>query len=227
MVFILLIVPILFATAIVYDQSATLPARFKRISRHSSTRMCPYLDGCSSAPRHHLPNSIGRPKHEQSALMIPQHSTHLHRNPQSLSVLLPERSLMPNLPTISATIWEQLTVVYNASTLASYTSTRFYKHITVLLANREQWLSPAVHVLIFTCGALKLTFQIMAAERPISVRTLQHFVQDFARMMIHVTKSVVIASFRAVALIALMTLVITLRVMESASREDLVTGPLL
>ena len=79
--------------------------------------------------------------------------------------------------------------------------------------------------MIFSCGAIKLTLEIIAVERPISPQMLQDFVIDFARMMIHVTKRVVIASLTGVALTALGVFIITLRIMENHSREDLLTTP--
>lgn len=65
----------------------------------------------------------------------------------------------------------------------------------------------------------------MAAERPVSPQMLQDFVIDFARMMIHVTTRVIVASLTGAALTALGVIIITLRIMENHSREDLLTRP--
>ena len=79
--------------------------------------------------------------------------------------------------------------------------------------------------MIFSCGAIKLTLEIMAAERPVSPQMLQDFVVDFAKMMIEVTKRVMIASLTAIALTALGIIAIVLRIMVLHSREDLLTRP--
>ena len=79
--------------------------------------------------------------------------------------------------------------------------------------------------MVFSCGAIKLTLEIMASERPVSPQMIQDFVVDFARMMVHVTNRVIIASLTGVALTALAIFIITLRIMENHSQQDLVTRP--
>ena len=225
LVLILPIVLILLAKCIAADQVETLRAHAKCISpesRQSSYRISPDLGGLSSTQCCNPPGKTDCSKYEKSALMLSQHFPRSNDGLQYQSPTPAKRGIISNL----AISISDLVVVSNTSALTSFIYTQFYRNMTLLWTNREQWIGPAVRIIIFSCGAIKLTLEIMAAERPVSWQMLQDFVNDFARMMIHVTKHVVIASLTGVALTALGIFFITLQIMENQSREDLLTRPL-
>lgn len=219
-------VPKFFATAVAAEQSDTFPAESKRISRQFSTSLLPYAEGRQIAQQRKLPSKIHCFEHDENYFMLHQHSTNIRRGLQYQSRALTERSLSPSFPTISGLIWDQVGVISNVSAVTSYIYDHFYQTMTVVWANREHWVGPAVHALIVTCGAIKLTFQIVATERPVSMHILRDLVQDFARTMLHVIKSVVLASYRLVAISAFAILFVTLQIMQNSSPKDLITPPL-
>ena len=222
----IVLVPTLFATAIAAEQPDTFLAQPKRISRQSSTRVCPYATGRPTASQRKLPAKTDCSKHDESALMLHQKSTRVVHGLRNRSQSLAERSMPPSFPTINDLIWNQMSVINNVSAMTSYIYAQFYRDMTVVWAKREQWVGPAVHVLIFTCGAIKLRFEIMATERPLPMHIMRDLVLDFARTMIHVTKSVVLASYRLIAVTAFAILFVTLQIMQNYSPKDLITPPL-
>lgn len=222
----IVLVPTFFATAIAAEQPDTFLAQPTRISRQSSTRVCPYAAGRPTAQQRKLLGKTDCLKHDESALMLHQHATNAVHGLQYRSQSLAERSLSPSFPTINDLIWNQMGVINNVSAMTSYIYAQFYREMTVVWANRGQWLGPAAHVLIFTCGAIKLRFEIMATERPLSMQIMRDLVQDFARIMLHVTKSVVLASYRLIFVTAFAILFVTLQIMQSYSPENLITPPL-
>ena len=207
--------PILFMPVIADDQLAPLLACIKRTTGQ--------LSKCfSMAQTCELTGDTACREQGQNAEGHPRVYTSFDHDRQSLSLM--ERSHMPEFPALGRLIWEQMNVIFNASSIASFVTTQLYTNIA-LLVNREQWIGPAAHIFILSCGAIKLIFEVLASERPFTWQIALAFVLDFAKMMIHVTRSITLASYRAVALTALVTYLITLKVVENASHRDLLTGP--
>ena len=214
------IVPTHYATIALDDQSATLPDRSRRMSRHTcrSTAITPYECG-SKAP---APHNFVKQK-EYALALSPQHLFN-GKDSRGLSVSLAKRSPMGKLPIISNLVWTQLSIVDKASKAASQIYTQFYSNITVL-ASRQQLVSAGAYTVIFGCGAIKLAFEIRASERPISWHVFQDFILDFAKLMLIITGRVMMASFMAVVVTIMGTFIIALHVVEHGSRANLITGP--
>ena len=131
------ILPILLATTIAADQFETLRTHAKCIARHSSYGMSPYLGGRSAAQCCNPLSRTDCSNHETGALM---HSKDFARSTAGLQYRSPhsaKRGIISNL----AIGISDLAVLSNTSALTSYIYTQFYTNITLLWANREQWVS--------------------------------------------------------------------------------------
>ena len=218
-VFLVCVLPItsvLVTIATADEQLAELPVCSKRNLWDSPPSNRPCFQGFSTTQACDL--------QQDASFRVSQRHTYSNRGLQDQSRLLAQRSLMPSIATIGDLIWEEMSVVFNASAMASSITAQFYINITSL-ASRERWLATAVHVFIISCGVLKLMFEVVAAERPISWHAVQDFILEFARMMNHVTKSVVMASYTAVLLTAIASYRVTFWIVENALHQELVTGP--
>ena len=223
----IVLVPTFFTTTITAKQSDALFAQAKLFSRQSSTWVYHYAKGHPTAQQRKPPSKADCLECDESALMLHEHSTIVVHALHYRSRALAKRSLSPSFPKINDLIWNQMGLINNVSAMTSYIYAQFYKEMTVVWAKREKWVGPAVHVLIFTCGAIKLRFEIMATERHLSMQIMRDLVQDFARTMLHVTKSVVLASYRLIALTAFAILFVTLQIVQNASPKNLITPPLI
>ena len=215
------ILAVLFTTTVADAPSEDISAHFKRNVMHLPTS-CP--EAVSMVPTL-LASATACREHDQNLLGLSRRHIAFDHSSQSLPGTLTERSQIPYVLAVGHLIWEQMNVVFNASSVASYVNTQFYTNITAIFANRDKWIGPAANIFILSCGAIKLIFEIVAAERPVAWQTVHAFLLEFARLMIHITRSLTLVSYRAVALTALATYLITLKVMENASQRDLVTGP--
>ena len=143
LVLMLPIAPILFATAIADDQFETLRAHAKCVSKPSSYGMNPYLGGLSAAQCCDPFSKTDCSEYEENPSMFSQHFT---RSPSSLQYQSPppaKRGIISNL----AIIISDLAVVSNPSALTSYLYTQFYWNMTLVWANREQWVSTSSSII--------------------------------------------------------------------------------
>ena len=131
------ITSILFATTIAADQFETVRAHADCISRHSSHGMSPHLGRLSAAQCCDPLSKTDCSKHRKSALLITQHFTRSTGGLQYQSPSPAKRGILSNL----AISISGLAVVFNTSALTSYMYTQFYRNITLLWLNREQWVS--------------------------------------------------------------------------------------
>ena len=218
LVLILSIAPILFTTIVADEDLETLPARFDRNARRSLSSD----PERSSEVQISNPVDIRRGKDQDHVQTLLRRQRRFDHGSQSISQSLSERV---QIPAVGQLIWDRFHVVLNNSALASYATTKLYLDITKL-PPREQWLGPAVHIFILSCGAIKLTFEIVTAERRVSWQTAWAFVLDFVNMMIHISRSVALASYRVLVITAFVTYFVTLYIVEHPSQQrHLITGP--
>ena len=137
LVLILPIVSILSPTVIIADQFETLRAQPKCISPHPPYEMSPYFGGFSAAQCCNPLSKTVCSKHEKGALAPSQYFTRSPGGLQYQSLPLAKRGIKSNL----AIIIGNLAVVANSSALTSYIYTQFYRNMTLIWANREQWVS--------------------------------------------------------------------------------------
>lgn len=214
------ILAILFTTIVADAPLGTISARFKRNAIQPRTSRPENVSMVQT-----LASTYAYREHDKNAPGLFRRYTPSEHSSQSLSQSLTERSRISDVLVVGHLIWEQMKIALDVSSVASYANTQFYTNVTAKLANRDKWMGTAANVLILSCGAIKLIFAIVAAERPLAWQTVHAFVLEFARMMIHVTRSLTLVSYRVVALTALATYLITLKIVENASQQDLITGP--
>lgn len=133
----IIILPILFATTIAADHFETLRAHATCISRHLSYTMSPYLGGRSAVQCCNPLTKTDCSNLEKGALMLSKHFTRSTSGLQYRSPHPAKRGIISNL----AIGISDLTVVSNTSASTSYIYTQFYRNMTLLWANREQWVS--------------------------------------------------------------------------------------
>ena len=217
---ILPITPTLLTTIVADNQLETLPTRFNRNARKS----------LSSEPEEPsvVPNSkpadIPCGKDQDYVQRLLRRQRKFDHGSQGVDQSPAERVQIPEPLAVGRLIWDQFHVAFNKSGLASYATTKFYVDIAEI-SSPEQWLGAAVHIFILSCGAIKLTFEIVASERPVSWQTAWAFVLDFVKMMTHISRSLALVSYRGIVITAFATYLVTLHIVENALQRHFVTGP--
>ena len=218
---ILPIAPILFTKVIADDPLETLPAR---LDRNAWKLLLSDAEG-PSAVQSSEPAGIPRRKNRDYVRRLLRRQRGVDHGSPGVNQSLTERVQIPGSLLVGQIIWDRFHVVFNNSALASYTTTKFYMDIAKL-PSREQWVFAAAYSLILSCGAIKLTFEVVASERPVSWQTAWAFVLDFVRLMIHISRSVALASYNVVVITAFVTYLVAFYIFEHpAQQPHLITAP--
>ena len=215
------IAPILFTKVIADDPLEPLPAR---LDRNAWKPLSSDTEG-PCAVQSSEPTDIPHGKDQDYFRRLLRRQRKVDHGSPGINQSLTERVQIPGSLSVGQIIWDRFHVVFNNSALASYATTKFYLNIANL-PSREQWVFAAVHILILSCGAMKLTFEVVASERPVSWQTTWAFVLDFVRLMIHISRSVALASYKVVVITAFVTYLVTCYIVEHPSQQPhLITGP--
>lgn len=217
---ILRIAPIFFTTIVADDQFENSPARFN----HNAWKSLSREPAETSEVQRSKPEDSPRGKDQSYVQRDLRRQRKFDHGSQRVHQALTERFQIPEYWGVGQLNWDQLYVVFNHSALASHATTKFYLDVTNLPIPK-QWLVPAVHIFILSCGAIKLTFEIVASERRVSWQTAWAFVLDFLKMMILISRRLALASYRVIVITAFVTYLVTLHIIEHDLQPHLITAP--